>query len=143
MKMKSMKGIVKRLSIRDQRFGILLDNGNWYNGFIEFLPKDLREGCIIEFDYQEKNNFRDIIKGTLRVIESQRSGENVVTTSRDAILDASIKKQVALKCATEIIAKITANVGDDLAIGERVIKLAEFFEKWLTTDKSTQKYTAK
>jgi len=112
--MEKIEGIIQVINAKDDRYGIKLSDGNWYNDFGKPLYEDnseMQKGDKVNVVYDVKGIFRNI-KNIEKTGESATKQADEKTSKEffppaseyDKDRDKIIIRQTATKCASWIVA---------------------------------------
>lgn len=127
------KGTGKISKVRADRKGFMLNN-EWYSGF---EPLSVNAKDDVEFEYLVNGDFRNIVKGTLKVVSSspkditaQTPNANVPQEVWEA-KDRRSCRQEAIKAAVQIMAMKDTQDMAVMVILDLVKQCAQDLEDWV------------
>lgn len=87
----TIRGVIKKISLRAENYGIKLDDGEWYNEWGD-IPGGLAEGIPVEIGYVIKDGYRTIKK--IKKIDSKLIGPTPGVPAQKSEAPAQDEEQI-------------------------------------------------
>jgi len=121
--MEKVKGVITAVSQKEDKYGIAMGTGNWFNGYGK---APCNKGDEVEITYQVNNNFKNIdqVYVSTKTTESEvPSDSNKYNLQMSKLKNKTNARICALTCAKDMVEKGSQP--------EVVINLAKQYVDWI------------